>query len=210
MAITYTVETYNTETRKYDRSVMTVAVGCTLKSWNGSVPVMFDEWASATFASYWDEADQSVKTMSQVDKVVVDATPEVMAKVKNFYYEQALAEAKAKAEEEARCIVKGSVVKVARGRASKGVQGKVVVSIDRPYQMGWKSVMAQKVAIATSDVMIKVPAANGRVYDNYRDVVWAWARNVELVEIPEIDMKEVEERARTVSEWKVKDLKVSA
>lgn len=210
MAITYTVETYNTETRKYDRSVKTVAVGCTLKSWNGSVRVMMDEWASATFASYWDETDQTIKTMSEVDKVVVDATPEVMAKVKDFYYKQAYAEAMSMAEADARSIVKGSVVKVARGRASKGVQGKVVVSIDRPYKMGWQSVMAQKVGIATSDVMIKVPAANGRVYDNYRDMVWAWARNVDLVEVPAIDMKEVEERARTVSEWKVKDLKVPA
>ena len=208
MAINQTVSLPYPSTEKV---TSTFAEGATLKVQYKSYQVMSDVWEQGLYAEYWDEATQSVKTADWINAgSKVDATPEVMAKVKNFYYERALAEAKAKAEEEARCIVKGSVVKVARGRASKGVQGKVVVSIDRPYQMGWKSVMAQKVAIATSDVMIKVPAANGRVYDNYRDVVWAWARNVELVEIPAIDMKEVEERARTVSEWKVKDLKVSA
>jgi len=197
--------------RHNEKVTTTFAEGATLKVQYKTYRIMSDVWEDGLYAEYWDEAEGRVKTADWIDSgSKVDATPEVMAKVKSFYYKRAYAEAKAKAEEEAQCIVKGSIVKVARGRASKGVQGKVVVSIDRPYQMGWKSVMAQKVGIATSDVMVKVPAANGRVYDNYRDMVWAWARNVDLVEVPDIDMKEVEERARTVSEWKVKDLKVPA
>lgn len=204
MAISYIAETFNTETRKYDREVKTIAVGATLDKWQGSVQVMFDEWAPATFASYWDEADQRIKQVSQVNNVTIDATPEVMAKVKNFLYAQAYAEALTEAEIEAGRIDKGSVVKVARGRASKGVQGKVVVAIQRPYQTGYRSNMELKLGIATSDVKIKVPAANGRVYENYRDVVWAWARNVDLIEVPEVNLEEVRERAQSITETNFK------
>lgn len=210
MAITYTVETYNTETRKYDRETKTIAVGATLKTWNGTIQIMSDEWASTTYASYWDEAEQRIKQICEVSSVTVDATPEVMAKVKNFLYNRAYEKALSNAKAEAARITKDSIVKVARGRSSKGVEGKVVVAIQKPYQTGWRSNLELKLGIATSDVKIKVPAANGRVYENYRDMVWAWARNCDLVVVPEIDLESVKERASNATEYEIREYKAKA
>lgn len=210
MAITYTTETYNTETRKYDRETKTIAVGATLKTWNGTIQIMSDEWASTTYASYWDEAEQRIKQICEVSSVTVDATPEVMAKVKNFLYNRAYQKALSEAQNEAARITKDSIVKVARGRSSKGVEGKVVVAIQKPYQTGWRSNLELKLGIATSDVKIKVPAANGRVYENYRDMVWAWARNCDLVVVPEIDLESVKERASNATEYEIREYKAKA
>jgi hypothetical protein len=83
------------------------------------------------------------------------------------------------------------------------VTGKVVVQIQRAYGMGWKSEMRTKVGIATSEEKIMVPAANGKVYENYKDITWAWVMNCELVEVPEIDMESVKERAQNACESKL-------
>lgn len=206
MAITYTVETFNTETRKYDRSSKTIAVGCTLDTWGGTIQVMFDEWASTTYASYWDEAEQRVKQICEVSNVTVDATPEVLEKVRAFYFNLYLQRAINDAQNEAARIVKGSVVEVARGRQGKGTKGKVVVVIQRPYGMGYRSSLENKFAIATSDRKVKVPAANGKVYENYADVVWAWGRNCDLVEVPAINMDECNERAKSQADAEISTL----
>ena len=110
-----------------------------------------------------------------------------------------------RAQNEARTMVKGSVVKVVSGRTAKGVEGPVVVVIQRPYGMGYRANMENKFAIATSDVMVDFAAKNGKVYKNHRDVVWVWARNCELVNIPEIDMADVEARAKEATSWEFKN-----
>lgn len=207
MAITFVTETFNAETRKYDRATKTIAVGATLETWGGTIQIMSDDWASTTFASYWDEEAQCVKQISEVSSVTVDATPEVMVKVKNFIYKIAYQKALSDAQNEAARITKDSIVKVARGRSSKGVEGKVVVAIQRPYQTGWRSNIELKVGIATSDIKVKVPAANGKVYENYRDMVWAWARNCDLMVVPEIDLEAVKERASNDTEYRLKKYK---
>lgn len=207
MAITYVVETYNTETKKYDRETKTIAVGATLDTWGGSIRVMFDEWASTTYASYWDEDAQCIKQIAEVSNVTVDATPEVVAKVKNFVYAQAYAKALSDAQNEAARITKESIVKIARGRTSKGVEGKVVVTMQKPYQTGYRANLELKLGIATSDVKVKVAAANGKVYENYRDVVWVWARNCDLVVVPEIDLEAVKERASYATESQLRSYK---
>jgi hypothetical protein len=61
--------------------------------------------------------------------------------------------------------------------------------------------MATKVGIATSDEKVQVAASNGRVYENYKDVTWAWAMNCELVEVPEIDLQSAKERARDKAKY---------
>jgi len=207
MAITYVVETYNTETKKYDRETKTIAVGATLDTWGGSIRIMSDEWASTTFASYWDEDTQRIKQISEVSSVTVDATPEVVAKVKNFVYAQAYAKALSDAQNEAARITKESIVKIARGRTSKGVEGKVVVTMQKPYQAGYRANLELKLGVATSDVKVKVAAANGKVYENYRDVVWVWARNCDLVVVPEIDLEAVKERASYATESQLRSYK---
>lgn len=196
--MSFTIENskWNEETRTFDRNEETRGVGTTLRTWRGTVQVMSDIWEETTFATYWDEASMSLRTDSWVKNVTVDATDEVLQKSYEFIYKTKLARAKADAEDEAAKVRLGSIVEVTGGRKGKGTRGKVVVEIMRPYSMGYRSFMAKKVAIATSDVTVKVAARNGKVYENYRDVVWAWARNVDLAVTPEIDLETVQDSAR--------------
>jgi hypothetical protein len=200
MAITFEKGTYTADS-KYVTEMVTVGEGCTLKVWQDSIQVMSDMWETGTLATYWDEALGRIQTVQWVKNSKVDATPEVLEKVKVYLYELELERAIAQAESDAARIGKGSVVKVVKGRQGKGTVGKVVVSIERPYQTGWKSRMATKVGIATSDEKVQVAASNGRVYENYKDVTWAWAMNCELVEVPEIDLQSAKERARDKAKY---------
>ena len=195
------------DVQKYEDNVstqQTFAVGATLRVYNDYIRVMSDEWALATMATYWDDVAGKIKTATWCKAgTKVDATPEVLEKVEKFLYENALQEAIEKAKDEALVIGKGDTVKVVKGRQGKGVTGKVVVQIQRAYGMGWKSEMRTKVGIATSEEKIMVPAANGKVYENYKDITWAWVMNCELVEVPEIDMESVKERAQNACESKL-------
>jgi len=205
MAITITKSTYTAESN-YVTEDVTLAEGATLKVWQGSIQVMSDVWEMTTYATYWDQAQERLLTQSWVKTATVDATPEVLEKVKAYLYQIELQKVVEQAQKESTTIGKDSLVKVVKGRQGKGTVGKVVVTMERPYQMGWQSRMSKKLGIATSDVTVKVAAANGKVYENYKDVTWAWAMNCELVEVPEIDLKEAQERARNASVWKFKDL----
>ena len=200
MAITFEKGTYTAES-KYVTETVTIAEGATLKVWRDSIQVMSDVWEMGTLATYWDEALGRIQTIQWVKTAAVDATPEVLAKVKSYLYQLELERALAQAKKEAARIVKGSKVKVVKGRQGKGTVGKVVVAIERPYQMGWKSSMATKLGIATSDEKVEVAAANGRVYENYKDVTWSWAMNCELVEVPEIDLQSAQESARVKAKY---------
>jgi hypothetical protein len=200
MAISFEKGTYTADS-KYVTEMLTIAEGATLKVWRDSIQVMSDVWEMGTLATYWDEALGRIQTIQWVKTAAVDATPEVLAKVKSYLYQLELERAIAEAEYDAARIGKGSVVKVVKGRQGKGTVGKVVVAIERPYQMGWKSSMATKVGIATSDEKVQVAASNGRVYENYKDVTWAWAMNCELVEVPEIDLQSAKERARDKAKY---------
>ena len=203
MAITFTKGSYTADS-KYVTETVTVGEGATLKVWRDSIQVMSDMWEMGTLATYWDETEGRIQTIQWVKEGKVDATPEVLAQVKQCLYNNALESAIAQAKREARTIVKGSVVKVVKGRGDKGTVGKVVVAIERPYRMGYRATQATKLGIATSDVKVKVAAANGKVYENYKDVTWAWAMNCELVEVPAINKDEVMERARNDAEWNFK------
>jgi len=187
---------YNSETNKHDSVMETRGTGTTIHTWMASVQVMSDVWETARHVTYWDEVQQCPRTEVWVNNVCVDATDEVLQKVYQFFYNNAIESLTELAQLEAMRIRKDSVVEVTSGRNGKGTRGKVVVEIERPYGMGWRTSMEKKVAIATSDVTIKVPARNGKVYENYRDVVWVWARNCSLVEVPEIDLESVKEQAK--------------
>lgn len=204
--MSFTVETskWNDETQKFDRFVETRGIGTTLRTWRGTVQVMSDIWEETTFATYWDEASMSLRTDSEVKNVTLDATDEILQKAYEFIYMKRLDRARVDAEEEAKKVRLGSMVEVIGGRKDKGARGKVVVEIMRPYGMGYRSFMAKKVAIATSDVTVKVTARNGKVYENYRDVVWVWARNIVLTETPEIDLETVQESARDLADREFK------
>lgn len=189
------------------KSFNTFAEGATLLVSTRSIRIMSDVWGTEEYAVYWDEAEGRVRTETLATweyspsdaanrgTATVDATDEVKEKVRAYYYNLALESSINEAKNLAAIPVKGSVVKIVKGRNGKGAVGPIVVDITRPYGMGYRSSMERKFAIATSDVKVKVAAANGKVYENFRDVVWVWARNVELVEVPEIDMAAVKETA---------------
>jgi hypothetical protein len=205
MAITFERGRY-TEDNRWVNEVVTIAEGATLKVWSGSIQVMSDVWEMTTYARYWDANAQMIKETPYVHKATVDATPEVLEQVKKFLLKNATDKALNDARNEAARIVKGSRVRVAKGRTDRGVEGTVVVEIMRPYGIGYRASMMRKLGIATSDVKVPYKAANGRTYDNYRDMVWVWAHNVELVETPEIDLHEVTRIAQDTAKWKFNDL----
>ena len=199
-----------------DKTFRTFAEGATLKVETGSVRIMSDVWGTEEYATYWDETSGSIRTESLAvweygpseaanrGTATVDATPEVKTKVREYLFNLALEKAVNEAKNIAARPVKGSVVKVISGRSGKGTVGPIVVDITRPYGMGYRSSLERKFAIATSDRKVKVAAANGKVYENFADVIWVWARNVELVETPEIDMSEVTSMALANAESKMR------
>jgi hypothetical protein len=200
MAITLKRGAYSADS-KWVETVETIAEGAVLKVWRDSIQVMSDIWETTTYATYWDQTQERLLTVPWVTEGKVDATPEVLAQVEAFLYSRAYEDVIQKAQNQAAVIRKGAKVKVVKGRQDKGAVGLVVVDILRPYQMGWKASQRQKVGIATSDVKVKVAAANGKVYENYKDITWAWAHNCELVEVPQVDLQEVKEIAREKAKY---------
>lgn len=210
---------YNRETQSYNEVSRSFAEGVTLCRGSRSAQIMSDVWDTEIYALYWDEESQSVKSMhlyyayesgetERKSNCVVDATPEVWEKVQKFYEDREYDSLAREARSEANRIVKDSKVKVTGGRYNKGAEGKVVAIIQRPYGMGYRSVMADKIGIATSDVMIKKVVGN-KIFDNYRDMVWVWARNCELTEVPEIDTNKIRESAAYRAAAEVKRLKIA-
>lgn len=182
--------------RLYDWNTKTVAdetyVGATIQVGTQSTRIMSDVWGTEEFAIVWDAAAGRPKHLSLnvyewsndrgSSTAEVDATPEVLEAYRMYRLNLKVEQAMGTAREDAEKVVKGRTVRVVSGRQGKGTVGPVVVEIVRPYNMGWKSVARTKVAIATSDVMIDVPGKYGKVYKNYRDLVWAWAQNCEVVD----------------------------
>ena len=210
---------YDTVDGKYQKVAEaypeTFAEGKVLEVGIRSCQIMSDIWGSEKYATYWDEASKSPKTISldvcdyqymYGDKVhaEIDATEEVYAALREYLYQQSFNTVKAKAEADAAVIRKDSIVEVVSGRQGKGTKGKVVVIIERPYNMGWRSAMRLKYGIATSDRKVKVAAANGKVYENYADVVWAWEHNCQLVTVPAINMDEIKETANELADGYLK------
>lgn len=204
-----------------DAYLETIAHGTTLEVGSRSCQIMSDIWGTEKYATYWDDAAGRPKTIildvcdyayAYGDRVhaEVDATEEVYAKLRKWLYQQELARATGNAEAKAAEINKDSIVKVVAGRNGKGTVGKVVVSIVRPYNAGWHSCEKRKFGIALDDVKVKVMAANGKFYDNYKNVVWAWEHNCELVNVPAINIKEVEEIANEYADQMLKDWRKKA
>lgn len=203
MAITKTTSSYNHQTRQSEKETVTFAEGCVLRVWTRDVQVMSDVWEPSLHAQYWNEETQKVETDLWLDNAQVDATEEVKRKALAYInsqeaerLERCQARAYNELMEDAKEIQKGQMVKVVSGRTAKGTVGKVAVVIKRNYGMGYHASLEDKLAVATSDEKVKVAAANGKVYENYKDVVWVWARNCEQVEVPAVDMEEVKDRAK--------------
>lgn len=209
MTISINRSTYNYATGTYDSKVDTFGVGTTLNIYDDHIQVMSDEWASTTYATYWDDEAQKVCSCPWVDKAEVDATPEVWAKVRQFAFNNALEYAVERAKIGVAEMKKGDKIKVVRGRDGKGIEGTIAIIIARPYRTGYRSNLEQKFGIATSDRKVKVAAANGKIYDNFADITWAWERNCQLVSIPEINMDECNEQANAQAERQIQTFRTT-
>ena len=160
--------------------------------------IMSDIWGSADWALVWDATKKCpVKLCVNVydmnpsgwspTEIVVDATEEVKQAYRDWQVKREYERLLGNAEIAANQIEKGCIAKVVRGRNGKGTVGKVVVMMDASYGMGYRASVEKKLAIATSDVKIKKPLRSGKVAEVYQDVVWVWARNVQRVDIAEIN-----------------------
>lgn len=53
--------------------------------------------------------------------------------------------------------------------------------------MGYRGRYEWKLCVALDDSMVEVRAANGKIYNNYANVIWVWARNCQ-VETPQVNL----------------------
>ena len=187
----------------------TVGVGTTLYTKSNTERVMSDVWEWITSAYYWDIDSHSMKSiwLGETTECVIDGHFDA---IKNDFFAAAfkryLAYHTRKAEEIANTPDKGRTVKVVRGKTSKGVVGKVVVAIERPYSMGWKTSLEMKLGIALDDEMTTYTAKNGKQYPTHKNIVWVWARNCDVVN-PEIDTDYVKTLAMRDAEREVFEVK---
>ena len=189
-------------TAKRDADLNQYANRVLSKELNRTIQIMSDVWAGADYALVWDDEKNApvnvcvnVYDMNPSDwrpaEIVVDATDEVKSLYRQWKIDREVERRVERFEDAAVAIEKGAIAKVVRGRNGKGTIGKVVVQMDAPYRMGYRSSMRRKVAIATSDVKVKKALRNGKVADVYQDVVWAWAMNCQRMDVAKPDREAI-------------------
>lgn len=178
------------------------------KTHDTSYRIMSDIWGSADWATVWDEKSNGPKTLLvnvydmnpegwHPTEIVVDATEEVKAKYRDWMINREFQNLVGSAEIAAKEIQKECIARVVKGRNGKGTVGKVVVVMDAMYNAGYyHSRVEKKLAIATSDVKVKKALRSGKVAEVYQDVVWAWARNCERVDIAPVDKEALLQQAQ--------------
>lgn len=190
---------YNSETRDYE--MQTRYVGRSLYAAEKTVQVMSDIWEQHLVLHSVAEDGRIVENSvagyhGEKPEWSVDATEEAFeayrAHCEERHYNSLVAEMEKRVANPA---VKDQVVKVVKGRRAKGTIGRVVVIMERPYNMGWQSVMKLKLGIATSPRKVKV-VRNGREYENFADMEWVWASNCEVEKPEAIDYDSLRKEAK--------------
>ena len=148
--------------------VRTTHVGCVLETWerNG-----YDD--SDFFALVWDEQNQRLETIeygttrgwTYANVATVDATPEVIAKAKEYKVQQLIGSFLANAQEEAKEVLRGRMCKVVKGR--KIAKGEVVEvlgdAVGARYSMSrWAS--------TTYTVLVRVVSTGNMVRTNVENL----------------------------------------
>lgn len=141
---------------------------------------------------------------------VIDATPQALADYALYEYNRnfkcRLDEAEIEANNPA---IKGRVVQVMRGRTGKGLVGRVVAVILGNYDMGWRSTQMCKLGIALSPEKVTV-IKNGKTFENYKNMIWVWAKNCR-VETPEpVNTAVIKELARDFAMKRLTALDIEA
>lgn len=149
------------ECKYVDKGRVTEHVGRSLYVANETVQIMSDVWDTETFLySVRDDGTLSRDCVGYCDNPEMNPVYEIDATEEAFELYRAAQEARQYETlvhntnaEYANPAHKGRVVKVTKGRNTpKGVVGKVVVIIERPYGMGYHSSMRKKLGIATSEI----------------------------------------------------------
>lgn len=190
-------------------------VGRSLYVANETVQIMSDVWDTETFLySIRDDGTLSRDCVGYCDSQE-NPTFEIDATEEAFELYRAAQEARQYEtlvnntnEEYANPAHKGRVVKVVRGRGTpKGVVGKVVVILGRPYGTGYRAVMKQKLGIATSAKMVDKVMPNGKVFKNHADMVWVWAHNCDVENPQTADLELCRKMAKEFAQTQVDRLR---
>ncbi len=186
----------------------TLGVGTTLYTQANSERIMSDVWEWITSVYYWDADAGAIKSMwlGEETTYTIDCDFETVAEdVRKAFFDRNFKRQLSLASDEAEVPTKGRVVRVVRGKTSKGAEGKVVVAIERPYGMGYRTSYEMKLGIALDDEMTTYVAKNGKTYPTHKNMIWVWARNCEVIN-PEVDIEDVTYRATTITNREVAEL----
>jgi hypothetical protein len=190
---------------------VSIGVGTTLYIASESEQIMSDIWEYVTKAFYWDGKVIREQWLDNDAVVEIDADFEsLLPAIEAAEYAKFLKAELGNAEDEALNPAKrGRLVRVTGGRdkALKGKEGRVVVVKEMQYGMGYRAVMRDKLGIALDDEKVTVER-NGRVYENYKNMIWVWAHNCEVV-TPEPDVFYAEKCAKSRTEAYMSVLKVN-
>lgn len=214
----YITNSLNKETGKYDIPTAKL-VGRSIFTKREVVQVMSDIWeehlvlSSITERGTIDKVSISgwygQKPEDQI-KFEVDATAEAWEDFRKAREELYFNTEYAKELTEAhKTAVKGRVVKVVKGRNGKGSVGRVVVVMDAYYGMGYRGMESQKLGIALSPEKVTVEK-NGKVFENYKDMVWAWHFNCEVEAVGVIEEAPIRQAAKEYAARELKRLQEDA
>lgn len=181
---------------------VSVGVGTTMFIRTESEQIMSDIWEMVTKAFYWDGKTIREQWLDNDTTVTIDADfDSLLPEIEAAEYGRLLKVELENAEYEAGNPAKRNrLVRVVGGRdkALKGKEGRVVVVKEMQYGMGYRSVMRNKLGIALDDEKVTVER-NGRMYENYKNMIWVWAHNCEVVN-PEPDVFYAEKCAKSRTE----------
>jgi hypothetical protein len=198
-------------TQPWTESEVTEFVGRSLFIQKETVRVMSDVWDDCFFLTSIDATGKIAKygiDESKPETWQIDATEEVYSDYSKDQFEVAKQFLTREATDSSlNPAVKGRVVKVTSGRTGKGTVGKVVVVMMGNYGMGYRSVPMQKLGIATSPRMVDKVMPNGKVFQNYADMIWVWAKNCEVEKPQEIDLAMIDAKAREKAYTEVQALR---
>jgi hypothetical protein len=190
---------------------VSLGVGTTLYIASESEQIMSDMWEYVTKAFYWDGKVVREQWLDNDAVVKVDADfDSLLPEIEAAEYAKFLKVELGNAENEAGNPAKrGRLVRVVGGRdkALKGKEGRVVVVKEMQYGMGYRAVWRNKLGIALDDEKVTVER-NGRVYENYKNMIWVWAHNCEVVN-PEPDVFYAEKCAKARTESYIATLKAN-
>lgn len=188
-----------------------VGAGTTMFIRTESEQIMSDIWEYVTKAFYWDGKVIREQWLDNDTTVTIDADFEsLLPEIEATEYAKFLKAELDNAEYEAKNPAKRDrLVRVVSGRdkALRGKEGRVVVVKEMQYGMGYRSVMRNKLGIALDDEKVTVER-NGRMYENYKNMIWVWAHNCEVVN-PEPDVFYAEKCAKARTESAMNALRES-